>query len=342
MNTATGRRLEPPAILQRAKELTTAPLREAVETLPKEIRQVVGYHLGWVDAQGRPEARGGKAVRPALAVLSAEAAGAPAVVGIPGGVALELIHNFSLLHDDVMDGDRERRHRPTVWALWGVGEAIIVGDALMALALRVLIDLDEPAALAAGRRLLADAAAMIAGQVEDAALETRKDVTIQECREMEAKKTGALLACGSCIGAILAGAPSEMVDGLAQYGLHLGLAFQAKDDLLGIWGLPENTGKPIWSDVRQKKNSLPIAAALSSGLPGCDELHELLARDGLSEAELGRAASLIEACGGRDHAEADARNELGAALAALDGIAIEPGARDELRGLARFLGERDY
>ena len=333
---------EPPAILARAKEITTPHLREAVRTLPSGIQQIVEYHLGWVDASGRPESRGGKAVRPALAILSAEAAGKPAAKGIPGAVAVELVHNFSLLHDDVMDGDRERRHRPTVWALWGVGQAIIAGDAMMTLAMQLLIDRDEPEAVAASRRLCADTAAMIVGQVEDAALETREEVTLEECRQMEAKKTGALLACASSIGAILAGAPPAVVEGLGEYGLHLGLAFQAVDDLLGIWGRPEVTGKPAWSDLRQKKKSLPITAALANPAREGGELRVLMARNELSESELGRAVGLIESCGGRDWTEAEAKRELGLALRALEGLPIASPARSEFAGLARFLGERDY
>lgn len=322
--------------------MVTPALKEAVDILPANIRPIVGYHLGWTDASGRPESRGGKVVRPALAILSAEAAGAPAAVGIPGAVAVELIHNFSLLHDDVMDADEERRHRPTVWKLWGVGQAIIVGDALMALAMQVLFDREEPTAVAASHRLLTDTAAMIAGQVEDAALEGRRDASLKECMDMEAKKTGALLACASSIGAILAGAPPTMVQSLSDYGLHLGLAFQAIDDLLGIWGQPEVTGKPSWSDVRRGKNSLPVAAALSSGLPDAEELSLLLTRRGLSEAELARAVELIECCGGRERTEAQAKAELTAALGALEDVPIEPRARAELVGLARVLGERDY
>ena len=342
MKTAAALAPELPDILQRARELTIPPLRDAVQTLPGEITPIVEYHLGWVDATGRPESRGGKQVRPALAILSAEACGVPAATAIPGSVAVELVHNFSLLHDDVMDEDRERRHRPTVWALWGVGQAVIVGDALMALAMRVLLEHDEPTAVAASRRLAADTAAMIAGQVEDTALETCDGVTVRECKEMEAKKTGALLGCASCIGAILAGAAPGIVQGLADYGLHLGLAFQAVDDLLGIWGRPEVTGKPAWSDIYQRKKSLPIVAALSSGESGCADLRDLLSRNELAEAEIRRAVKLVEACGGREWAEEEARKEMAAALAALERLPIDPLARAEFIGLARFLGERDY
>lgn len=130
-----------PAVFERTRDLIVPAMRVAINRLSAEMRPVVEYHLGWSDADGCSlGGNGGKGVRPALAILSAEAVGAEAVVGIPGGVAVELVHNFSLIHDDVIDGDAERRHRPTVWAVFGIGQAVIVGDALLALAQQILLD----------------------------------------------------------------------------------------------------------------------------------------------------------------------------------------------------------
>jgi len=333
-----------PLILERAKTLVHPSLREAVDTLHPGIRHMVQYHIGWIDASGNPDTRGGKAVRPAFAVLSAEAVGADASVAVPGAVAIELVHNFSLLHDDIMDQDRERRHRTTVWALYGVPAGIISGDAVMVLALDVLRRRPEPAAQEALRRLYDDTMGMIAGQVEDLAFEERPCATWDECVAMEEHKTGALLSCAACIGAILAGAPSAVVDGLAEFGRHVGLAFQAIDDLLGIWGSPQITGKPTSSDLRQSKKSLPICGALEDGGPGRDELAALLAdfrRRGPSESELDRAVQLIESSGGRRRTETYAADHLREALVILDGLPIVPTARDVFADLARFLGSRD-
>ena len=130
-----------PAVFGRARDLVAPAMRTAVGRLSAEMRPVAEYHFGWTDADGRPvSGNGGKGVRPALAILSAEAVGADTVIGVPGGVAVELVHNFSLIHDDVIDGDAERRHRPTVWARYGIGQAVIVGDALLALAQQILLD----------------------------------------------------------------------------------------------------------------------------------------------------------------------------------------------------------
>lgn len=177
------------------------------------------------------------------------------------------MHNFSLLHDDLMDGDEQRRHRDTVWKVHGPAQAILVGDALFALANEVLLELGTVEAGRATRRLTTATRALIDGQAQDISYEHRDRVSVEECLEMEGNKTGALLACACSIGAVLGGADDLTADTLERYGYHLGLAFQAVDDLLGIWGDPEATGKQTWSDLRQRKKSLPVVAALAAGGP---------------------------------------------------------------------------
>ncbi|MGH9106676.1 MAG: polyprenyl synthetase family protein [Acidimicrobiales bacterium] len=264
-------------VLGRARDLTQPLMREAVDRLVPSIRKVVSYHLGWTDAEGQPiEVLGGKGIRPALAMLSAEAAWAGAEVGAPGGVAVELVHNFSLVHDDLMDGDLERRHRPTVWALWSPSMALLAGDALATLATEVLLGTDNPAAPAAAAALGKATAEMIAGQADDLAFEKRRNVSVEECMAMSTAKTGALLGCAASIGAILSGAPPATVRALRDFGRHLGVAFQAVDDLLGIWGDPATTGKPAGNDIRQRKKSMPIVAALAAGDDEARELDGLL------------------------------------------------------------------
>ncbi len=342
-----------PEVLGRARTLVAPALRAAVERLSPELSPVAAYHFGWVDEAGRPTgADGGKGIRPALALLSAEAVGADARVGVPGGVAVELVHNFSLIHDDVIDGDVERRHRPTVWALFGVGRAVIVGDALLALAQQIVLDpasvfAEGPVvSLATGQRaarVVADATAeMIAGQALDMAFESVPDVDLEGCLAMEAGKTGALLGCAAAIGAVLAGASDEVVGRLHRYGTELGLAFQAVDDLLGIWGDPATTGKSTFSDLRARKKSLPVAAALSSGAPGVEELGALLGCERLDDADVARAAALVESCGGRALAEEEAARRLALALGALEGAGLEPGAHAELVEIAHFVVDRSF
>ncbi len=317
-------------------------MRASVGHLGPELSVPIRYHLGWADRDGNAMlGGGGKGIRTALAVLSAEAVGAPAATGVPGGVAVELVHNFSLLHDDVIDGDEERRHRRTVWAEFGVGPAVIAGDALVMLALRVLLDGTDAGARAAA--VLVDATdAMIAGQATDMANESLAEVTLEECLAMASGKTGALLGAAASIGAVLADADADAIDALGAYGCHLGLAFQAVDDLLGIWGHPEITGKPAWSDLRQQKKSIPIVFALTRGNGTSEELRALFADGASDERGLVRAAELVERCGGRELTESIAREHLGFAVTALDRVDLAPVPREELVEVAEFVTARDF
>jgi geranylgeranyl diphosphate synthase type I len=340
---STNLSTDPLVILARARDEVTPALREAVARLDATTRAISSYHLGWTDATGAPTpgGSGGKAVRPALALLSALAAGHGARAGLPGAVAVELVHNFSLVHDDLMDGDTERRHRATAWTVWGSANAILTGDALLALAAEVLLESRSPHAGTATRLLAATTRDLIRGQALDLAFERRPAVSLAECREMAAGKTGALLATSAAIGALLAGGPGDLVDALAVFGAELGLAFQLVDDLLGIWGDPATTGKPVWSDLRSRKKTLPVtyAASRRDGA-GRAVARWLAGTESLDDAGLGRVADLIEAAGGRAWAAEEASRRLAAAEHALDGVAIPDGPRADLLELARFVVTR--
>jgi geranylgeranyl diphosphate synthase type I len=306
------------------------------------MRRVAAYHMGWIDADGQPADAGGKALRPALALLSARAAGEPATTGLPGAVATELVHAFSLLHDDIMDGDRMRRHRPAAWTVFGTSATILAGDALLALAEDLLLEAGSRGGFWAARCLTAAAQRLIAGQALDLGFEERDDVTLAECVSMAGDKTGALIACACSIGAMLADAPAPLVTGLAAFGSEVGLAFQLVDDLLGIWGSPEVTGKPVLSDLRARKKSLPVVAALTAEHGAAPELHALLTRpEELTEDDLVRAASLVEEAGGRAWAEAEANSRMEAAARHLEGTGIPTDVRDELLDIAAFVTFRD-
>ena len=329
-------------VLDRSRQLVLPAMRAAVAGLDPTSRDVAGYHLGWTDADGTAcLSGGGKAVRPALALLSAELAGARADVGIPGAVAVELVHNFSLLHDDVMDGDAQRRHRATVWSLWGEPCAILTGDALLALALQVLCDSGSPHAPAAAWLLLQATQELIRGQVEDLAFESRDSVAVEECLRMAAGKTGALLSASAAIGAVLAGAPRELVRALAAYGQHLGAAFQLVDDLLGIWGDPAVTGKPVLSDLRSRKKTLPVSWALAADDAAAHELAAWYRSSTVDDAGLRRAAELVETGGGRAWAAAEAARRMEQAELALDAVDLPAGPRAELLALGHFVVDRD-
>jgi geranylgeranyl diphosphate synthase type I len=331
--------VEVPSALLRARNAVTPATRAFLARLDKTSAAIAAYHLGWTDAAGVPtRGGGGKAVRPALATLSAQAAGAPTRVGIPGAVAVELVHNFSLVHDDVMDGDTERRHRPTVWAVWGTTSAILTGDALLALAHEVLLDSASPHRAAAARLLAETTRHLIRGQVLDVAFEQRHDVTLNECLDMVSGKTGALLSASAAIGAVLAGAPAEVTNALSTFGAEIGIAFQLVDDLLGIWGDPATTGKPVFSDLRSRKKSLPVTYTLSQGGPAARELASWLG--GSAPDGEARAADLIEAAGGRRWSADEAHRRIEVATQALNAVPMPAGPRAELIAIAHFIVER--
>jgi geranylgeranyl diphosphate synthase, type I len=336
-----------PAGVETARDLVGPAIAAAVSRLSPDVRSVAAYHLGLADAAGQPAGTDGrpggmgKALRPALALLSAGAARTAPERGVAAAAAVELVHNFSLVHDDIMDGDTERRHRPTAWTVFGVGAAILAGDALLVLAQDILLEGPAPQGLWASRCLSASVQRLIAGQGADLAFERRDDVTLDECLEMAGDKTAALMACACSIGAIYVGAPAELAMGLAGFGAHAGLAFQLTDDLLGIWGAPEVTGKPVRSDLRTRKKSLPVVAALTSGTAAGDELGELLSSAGpLSEDDLLRAADLVEAAGGRAWVEAEADVQLASAGECLAATDMPDDVRAEFAGIAEFITAR--
>ncbi|MGH3243668.1 MAG: polyprenyl synthetase family protein [Spirillospora sp.] len=332
-----------PVSLTDVRELVDGALRAAVGRLDPRTYRVAAYHLGWTDEAGHPrKAPSGKALRPALALLSARAALAPPESALPGAVAVELVHAFSLLHDDIMDGDRTRRHRPAAWTVFGEASAILAGDALLALAGEVLLEAPGQGSARAARALSATTRRLIAGQSLDMDFETRKHIGVDECLAMASDKTAALLACSCSIGAVLDGAPEPLSEALDAFGADLGIAFQLADDLLGIWGDPATTGKPALSDVRSRKMSLPIVAALNADRPEAGLLAELYSRPGLSEDELKRVAALVEAAGGRAWAEIEAESRIQRAAEHLVSARLPDPVRAEFLHIADFVTRRDH
>jgi geranylgeranyl diphosphate synthase, type I len=315
-------------------------LRAAVTTLPSAMMRIAGYHFGWWNEHGQPEqAHGGKAIRPTLVLLSAQAVGGVPPAAVPAAVAVELVHNFSLLHDDVMDGDVTRRHRPTAWSVFGVNAAILAGDALLALAFDVLAASGHPAATDATRTLSAAVQQLLDGQSADLDLEQRAQIELGECLSMAERKTGALLGCACAVGASFGGGNFEQVQQLHRFGMHLGLAFQHVDDLLGIWGDPAVTGKPVYSDLRSRKKSLPVVAALTSNTSAGRELAALYHREApLSGTDLTHAAELIDIAGGRAWSHTQVDDLLAQAMRQLPPTAQ---AVSELGALARLATHRD-
>ncbi|MFE0251863.1 family 2 encapsulin nanocompartment cargo protein polyprenyl transferase [Streptomyces sp. NPDC059010] len=338
---------EAAVILERARALADPELRAAVESLPDSMRRVARYHFGWEHADGTPAAGGaGKAIRPALVLTAAAALGGPGAraAAVPAAVAVELVHNFTLLHDDVMDRDTTRRHRPTAWTVFGDAAAILAGDALQALALRLLAEDPHPASTAAAVRIADCVVELCAGQHADTSMEKRgpTEVGLDEVLAMAEAKTGALLGCACALGALYAGAAEEDVTALDAFGREAGLAFQLIDDVIGIWGDPSHTGKPAGADLAARKKSLPVVAALTSGGPAAAELAALyeLTCDKEDEESIARIALAVERAGGRDWAQAQAADRMARAMQELARAVPDPEEAGGLLALAEFVTRR--
>ncbi|AOR32150.1 polyprenyl synthetase [Streptomyces fodineus] len=335
------------ALLERTRALVDPELRAALESLPGSMRRIALYHFGWQHADGSPATgNAGKAIRPALVLAAASALGGAAArtAAVRAAVAVELVHNFTLLHDDVMDRDTSRRHRPTVWSVFGDADAILAGDALQALALRLLAEDPHPAAGPAAVRLADCVVELCAGQHADTDLERRapEEVGLDEVLAMAEAKTGALLGCACALGALYAGVGQEEVAALDGFGRQAGLAFQLIDDVIGIWGDPRHTGKPAGADLAARKKSLPVVAALSSGTQAAAELAELYAKPYISGDDEGiaRTALAVDRAGGRDWAQAEAADRMAHAVQELSRAVPAPETAGGLLALAEFVTRR--
>ncbi|MBI4493247.1 MAG: polyprenyl synthetase family protein [Chloroflexi bacterium] len=270
----------------------------------RPFQQMIAYHLGWAGSDLQPLPRpvsAGKRLRPALCLLVAEAVCGRLEPAAAAAVALELVHNFSLVHDDIQDQSDLRRHRPTIWALWGEAQAINVGDGLFALAQLALTSpcLPLPRAevtVQAAAHLNRTCLALVEGQFLDLELQRAEEVSLADYQRMVAGKTAALFQCACELGALYAGAPAGTLSPCGAFGHQLGLAFQYQDDLLGAWGQSAATGKPEAGDLRSKKKGLPAVLAFET-LRGPDaaRLRALYRSPGdLDDAGVAEVLALLE------------------------------------------------
>ncbi|HEX7976237.1 MAG TPA: polyprenyl synthetase family protein [Anaerolineales bacterium] len=232
------------------------------------LHHMLAYHMGWESEGAGPVTRG-KRIRPLMILLCTAAAGGEWERALPAAAAVELVHNFSLIHDDIEDNSPLRHGRPTIWSLWGVAQATNAGDAMFTLAQLALLRLEETAspqvAIEASRLLQETCLQLTQGQYLDLSYEQRGDLTLEAYWPMVSGKTAALLSASTGLGALVAGAEAPAQAAYRQFGRSLGLAFQAQDDLLGIWGDAALTGKSSESDLVSGKKSLPVLYGLSLG-----------------------------------------------------------------------------
>ncbi|MER6075938.1 polyprenyl synthetase family protein [Streptomyces sp. NPDC001817] len=334
---------DPQALLDAAQAWIAPALRQAVHSLPTRINRLAEIHFGWRTATGKAveEPAQGKALRPALVLHSCTALGGERVKALPSAVAVELVHNASLVQDDVLDGDRERRGRPALWDVCGVPAGVLTGDALLLLALETLLHAGD---LDAARRLGRAMQQLFDGEYGDTLLDGRSLATAHEVNAMIEGKTAALIETSCALGAMAADAEALKVAHMAAFGFHLGMAFQMTDDLLGVWGDPVRTGKSADTDIRRRKKTTVLAAALDGigAAPG-QELAQLLAKQGeLTDTEVSRIAQLMETVGARTRVSKAARHHVSIAKRRLEAALPTRQARNELEALAELIIKRDH
>lgn len=291
---------------------------------------------------------GGKRLRPCLALTACEAVGGKAEDALEAAAAIELLHNFTLIHDDIMDQDEFRRNVKTVHMLWGVPVAVIAGDALFAKVFEALAANAKRLGLEGARVVeLFDAVSKASfeicqGQVLDMLFEGRADVSEAEYMRMVSGKTGALLEASMKVGALLGKGEPEQVRALAEYGRLIGLAFQMRDDVLGVAGEQEKFGKPIGSDVREGKQTLIVVRALATAQQeDKSTLLRALGKQDASEAELKTAIDVLKRAGAIDYVAERARELIAQAKSKLKALP-ESRAREILSELADFTIKRDF
>ncbi|HEY45740.1 MAG TPA: polyprenyl synthetase family protein [Anaerolineae bacterium] len=313
-------------------------LKHAIQPIPSdrypELTKMIHYHMGWLnEAQSR-----GKRIRPLITLLCCAAAGGDWQNALPAASAIELIHSFTLIHDDIEDHSDTRRGRATLWKLWGIPQAINTGDSIFAISRLTTHRLTElginPELILETQYTLDQACLRLTqGQHLDLAFETRDDVSVEDYLEMIEGKTSALITASSIIGAQLAGSPDSIIEKYRTFGHHLGFAFQVQDDILGIWGDPEKTGKPASDDLRQRKKTLPTLYAIAKSTSFADLFFQESKQVALED--LYRALNQVDAL---DHAQDFTHQQTKIALQALhEAEPREPAARELINMTHRLL-----
>lgn len=316
-------------------------LRASIASLPQtEMRDMLAYHMGWAGEGAGAEAQG-KRIRPLLVLLVAQAVGGDWRSALPATAAVELLHNFSLIHDDIQDRSTLRRGRPTVWVRWGEAQAINAGDVMFTLAFSALQDLEKTlspqVALTAGRIFQKACLDLTEGQYLDLSYETRSGLTESDYWPMITGKTSALLGACAELGALAGSLDEKKRADFRSFGISLGLAFQTLDDWLGIWGNSALTGKSTESDLVAGKKSLPVLYALEQS----PEFSRRWSQGTIQPAEVQRLANEMAEAGADRYTLETAARLTDEALGALHRAVPTAQDRSALEELATVLLRRE-
>lgn len=341
---------EKPNFLTKYEDIIKKYLKESLSSYSGNLSHYINNYFGWIDEEGNliHDSYQGKAFRPSICMLMCEAMGGNVAAASVSSISIELVHNFSLIHDDIEDNDKVRRHKPTLWATWGIPKALVTGNSILALGNKELEKLKKygisNSSIFYSQKLLTESyLKMMEGQFLDISFEKLKFVNQNDYLKMIGLKTGALIECSVLIGAATSGKELTEDDliNIQNFGKSLGLLFQIRDDILGVWGT-NKTGKPVGADIKKKKKSLPIILALSTEYNSNKRsLTEIMENDFISENEIQRFIEIMEKIGIKDKCEQMALSQLENIQNTLKNIPIDPYFAKDFSQIGDFLMYRE-
>jgi len=341
--------IELDTIWKRFRPELEAELKYVVGRASLPLYNMMRYHMGWIDELGHTRGNAaGKRLRPILCLLTCQALSGQWRQALPVAAAIELVHNFSLIHDDIQDSSTERRGRPTVWSIWGQPQAINVGDGMHALALSSLLRLGQTGIphekTVRAARILGEASLRLCeGQFHDISYEDHLDIKVNDYLSMISGKTAALFGSSVEIGAIMATDDESVIAHLRSFGHALGMIFQVHDDVLSIWGDEKATGKPSASDIQQRKKTLPVIYALEKTRgANRQRLRQIYQKGTIDSVDVEDVLQVLNKLNARGYTQDMSKKYYHQALSELDALDISQLAKAELQTIAAFLLTREY
>jgi geranylgeranyl diphosphate synthase type I len=334
--------MELPNVFNRYREHIITELASNINLSNSAIYDIIRYHMGWTNENGYPYDDGGKLVRPTFLLLSCEVVGGDWNIALPAAAAVELVHNFTLIHDDIEDGDHERRNRATAWCLWGRPHAINAGDALHSLARLALLRLGEKGVPPEKRQHTADiidrtCLELCEGQYLDICYEDQFDIDIDAYLEMSNHKTASLFSAALQIGALIGTDDDTVVEQFRLLGRKIGLAYQMLDDVWGIWG------KESASDIIKKKKTLPVIFALEHAETEDQQtLKEIYTKDNLEPEDAQLVVDILDKLNAEHYSRNMATGYYNEALAELEGIDLPQSERERMKEITDYLAQQAH
>ena len=336
---------ELPLVLSRYKDVLDLALKDAISDRRIFLYDMLRYCMGWSDAYGAPlETKKGKGIRPSLCLFTCDALGGDIEKALPAAVSLELIHNFSLIHDEIQDSDEIRHHRPTLWNVWGIPKALVAGNVMRVLADKSMSTMpsDHSKLLTVSSSIVSEACLeMIEGQYMDISFEGGDGISVDQYMKMISHKTGALLRSSVHIGAVIGSRGGRVAEIFREIGIKLGFMFQIRDDILGTWGETTSTGKPVGSDIRRKKNTLPIIHARETQAYQ-EEISELYSLEFIEDHHVDRVLDILDATKAGHYCQGLVEDYALEVSKDIQDIGFSKNSREEFQALVSFLVDRSF